>query len=50
MQPLLPRPPFLAICIVSNSEYTHLKFEPVAGTFCAQFVVGLIQAMKSRYL
>jgi adenosylhomocysteine nucleosidase len=38
--------PFLAIRIISNSEYTHPKFERVAGTYCAQFVVGLIRAMK----
>jgi adenosylhomocysteine nucleosidase len=38
--------PFLAIRIISNSEYTHPKFERVAGTYCAQFVVDLIRAMK----
>jgi nucleoside phosphorylase len=38
--------PFLAIRIISNSEYTYPKSERVAGTYCAQFVVGLIRAMK----
>jgi hypothetical protein len=38
--------PFLAIRVISNSEYTHPKFERGAGTYCAQFVVGLIRAIK----
>ena len=40
------RIPYLAIRIISNSEYTHPKFERIAGTYCAQFVAGLIRAMK----
>src|SRR5207302_9341531 len=40
------RIPFLAIRIISNSEYNHPKFEPVSGTYCAQFVVDLIRLMK----
>lgn len=38
--------PFLAVRIVSNSELTHPQFERVAGTYCAQFVVGMIRGMK----
>lgn len=40
------RIPYLAIRIISNSEYTHPKFEPLAGTYCAQFVAGFIRSMK----
>ncbi len=40
------RIPFLAIRIISNSEYNHPKFEPVSGTYFAQFVVDLIRLMK----
>jgi adenosylhomocysteine nucleosidase len=35
--------PFLAIRIISNSEYNHPALERVSGTWCAQFVVDLIR-------
>lgn len=38
--------PFLAIRIISNSELNHPKFERAAGTYCAEFVTGLIRSMK----
>ena len=38
--------PFLAIRIISNSEYTHPTFEPAAGSLCAQFVLDLIRSLK----
>ncbi len=38
--------PFLAIRIISNSEYNHPKFERAAGTYCAEFVTRLIRTMK----
>jgi adenosylhomocysteine nucleosidase len=40
------RVPFLAIRIISDSEYNHPTFEPGSGAYCAQFVVDLIQGMK----
>ncbi len=38
--------PFLAIRIISDSEYTHPKYEPVAGQYCAEFVRDLIQSVR----
>ncbi len=38
--------PFLAIRIISDSEYTHPKYEEIAGQYCAEFVRDLIQRMK----
>jgi len=38
--------PFLAIRIISNSEYNHPALERVSGTYCAQFVVGVIRSLK----
>jgi adenosylhomocysteine nucleosidase len=40
------RVPFLAIRIISNSEYNHPAFERVSGTWCAQFVADLIRSLK----
>jgi adenosylhomocysteine nucleosidase len=40
------RIPFLAVRIISNSEYNHPTLEPVSGTYCAQFVVDLIRSLK----
>jgi adenosylhomocysteine nucleosidase len=38
--------PFLAIRIISDSEYTHPKYEEIAGQYCAEFVRDFIRAMK----
>jgi adenosylhomocysteine nucleosidase len=38
--------PFLAIRIVSDSEWSHPAFEKIAGEYCAQFTVDLIRAMR----
>lgn len=38
--------PFLAIRIISDSEYTHPNYEEIAGEYCAEFVRDLILAMK----
>lgn len=38
--------PFLAIRIISDSEYTHPNYEPVAGQYCAEFVRDFIRGMK----
>jgi adenosylhomocysteine nucleosidase len=35
---------FLAIRIISDTEWTHPKFEPATGEVCAQFVVELVRA------
>jgi len=36
---------FLAIRMVSDSEYSHPKFEGVAGLYCGEFVVELIRRL-----
>jgi len=38
--------PFLAIRIVSDSEWSHPVFEKAAGEVCAEFVAGLIRTLK----
>jgi adenosylhomocysteine nucleosidase len=38
--------PFLAIRIISNSEFHSPKFEEIAGEYCAAFVVDVIKRMK----
>jgi adenosylhomocysteine nucleosidase len=38
--------PFLAIRIVSDSEWSHPAFEKAAGEYCAEFVAGLIRSLK----
>jgi adenosylhomocysteine nucleosidase len=40
--------PFLAIRMISDSEYTHPRFERVAGQYCAEFVVDLIRKLPQR--
>ena len=37
--------PVLAIRIISDSEYTHPKYEPIAGQYCAEFVRDLIRSI-----
>jgi adenosylhomocysteine nucleosidase len=38
--------PFLAVRIISDSEWSHPKFERTAGEYCAAFVVDLIRTLK----
>ena len=38
--------PFLAVRIVSDSEWNHPAIERIAGEYCAQFTVDLIRAMR----
>ena len=40
------RIPFLAIRIISDSEYTHPKYEPIAGQYCAEFVRDFIRSIQ----
>jgi adenosylhomocysteine nucleosidase len=42
------RIPFVAIRIVSDSEYNHPTFEQIAGQYCAEFVVDMIRALPKR--
>ena len=37
--------PFLAIRIISDSEWSHPTFEKVAGEYCAAFVLDFIRAL-----
>ena len=38
--------PFLAVRIVSDSEWSHPAFEKIAGEYCAQFTTDMIRAMR----
>jgi adenosylhomocysteine nucleosidase len=40
--------PFLAIRMISDSEYTHPTFERVTGRYCAEFVVELVRKLPQR--
>jgi len=37
---------FLAIRMISDSEYSHSAFERVAGQYCAEFVVDLVRTLS----
>jgi adenosylhomocysteine nucleosidase len=39
---------FLAIRMISDSEYSHPKFERITGQYCAEFVVDLIRKLPPR--
>src|ERR1022692_4051873 len=39
---------FLAIRMISDSEYNHPKFERVAGQYCGEFVVELVRRLPKR--
>jgi adenosylhomocysteine nucleosidase len=39
------RTPFLAIRMISDSEYNHRTFERVAGRYCGEFVVEVIRRL-----
>ena len=38
--------PFVAIRIISDSEWHHPTFEKIAGEYCAQFVLDFVKSMK----
>lgn len=38
--------PFVAIRIISDSEWNHPTFEKIAGEYCAQFVVDFVRSLK----
>jgi adenosylhomocysteine nucleosidase len=38
--------PFVAIRIISDSEWNHPTFEKIAGEYCAQFVVDFVRSMR----
>ncbi len=37
--------PFLAVRIISDSEFNHPRLEKMAGQYCAEFVVDMIRGM-----
>jgi adenosylhomocysteine nucleosidase len=39
------RVPFLAIRIISDSDYRQSEFQPIAGEYCAAFVVDLVKQL-----
>lgn len=39
--------PFVAIRIVSDSEWSHPRFEKAAGQYCARFVVEFVQTLRA---
>jgi adenosylhomocysteine nucleosidase len=41
------RTPFVAIRIISDSEFHGTEFQPVAGEYCAAFVLELIRSLKA---
>ena len=42
------RMPFLAIRMISDSEYNHPTYERVAGRYCSEFVVDLVRRLPQR--
>ena len=41
------RTPFVAVRIISDSEFQGTEFQPVAGEYCAAFVLELIRSLKA---
>ena len=39
---------FLAIRMISDSEYNHPKFERAAGQYCAEFILELLRRLPQR--
>jgi adenosylhomocysteine nucleosidase len=39
--------PFVAIRIISDSEFHRTEFQPVAGEYCAAFVLELVRSLKA---
>ena len=42
--------PFVAIRIVSDSEFLGIEFQPIAGEHCAAFVLDIVRALGARQL
>lgn len=40
--------PFVAVRIISDTEWDHPTFERIAGEYCAAFVVDLIRALPAK--
>ena len=40
---------FLAIRMISDSEYNHPNFEKVAGQYCSEFVLELVRKLPQRF-
>jgi nucleoside phosphorylase len=40
------RTPFVAIRIISDSDFLGTEFQPIAGEYCAAFVLELIRRFK----
>ena len=40
---------FLAIRMISDSEYNHPNFEKVAGQYCSEFVLELVRKLLQRF-
>ena len=40
---------FLAIRMISDSEYNHPQFERVAGQYCSEFVLDLVHKLPQRF-
>jgi adenosylhomocysteine nucleosidase len=44
------RVPFVAVRIISNTEWAHPKYETVAGEYCAEFVLALVRSLPKDAL
>jgi adenosylhomocysteine nucleosidase len=44
------RTPFVAIRIVSDSDFHAAEFQPIAGEYCAAFVVELLKTLSAARL
>jgi adenosylhomocysteine nucleosidase len=42
--------PFVAIRIISDSEFHRTEFQPVAGEYCAAFVLDLVRSLRAARL
>lgn len=44
------RTPFVAVRIISNTEWEHPNYERIAGQYCAEFVLALARALPADTL
>ncbi len=42
--------PFVAVRIISNTEWAHPTYETIAGEYCAQFVLALVRSLPKDAL
>lgn len=42
--------PFVAVRIISNTEWEHPTYERIAGRYCAEFVLALVRALPKETL